>query len=274
MAKPSKQHKRASVGKAATHKRSTRHKPREARGSASSRGYGHRWSKFRLSFLARNPLCEYCQAKGRVEAANICDHDLPHDHDPALFWNNTFTALCKPCHDSTKQRMERRYSGDYLLRAIREAKQKRFGYSIPHGLMNSNVPVTLVCGPPAGGKSTWVRANSQEEDIAIDLDVYRERIGGAKWDNNPAIVKEAFRLRANDIKSLHERSTGRAYLIVLAPTKAERDAWSDALGKTTVKIIAPPQDVCISRAKSDRRRASVLSMQAPAIRKWFTDWTE
>ena len=122
MARAVQQHKRPHVGKAATHKRSAKHKPREGRGSASSRGYGYRWSKFRLSFLSRNPLCEYCQAKGRVEAANVCDHDLPHEHDPELFWDNTFTALCKHCHDSTKQRMERLYNGDRLLLAIRVAK--------------------------------------------------------------------------------------------------------------------------------------------------------
>lgn len=122
MASAAQQHRRIPAGKVTTHKRSTKHKPREARGSAASRGYGRRWSNFRLSFLSTNPLCEYCKAKGRVEAAVICDHDLPHEHDPELFWSNTFTALCKHCHDSTKQRMERRYSGDDLLRAIRVAK--------------------------------------------------------------------------------------------------------------------------------------------------------
>ena len=116
-------HKRKPVGK--PHKRSTRHKPRETREHASGRGYNHRWARFRLSFLSRNPLCEYCAAKDRIVPAAICDHDLPHDHDPALFWDNTFTALCKRCHDSTKQRMERRYSGDKLLDAIKAAKTKR-----------------------------------------------------------------------------------------------------------------------------------------------------
>ena len=122
MAKALQQHRRATVGKVTAHKRSAKHKPREARGSAASRGYGYRWAKFRLAFLSANPLCEYCKAKDRVEAANICDHDLPHEHDPELFWDNTFTALCKRCHDSTKQRMERLYSGDKLLSAIRVAK--------------------------------------------------------------------------------------------------------------------------------------------------------
>lgn len=116
------QHKRRPIGK--PHKRSTQHKPREARGNSSSRGYDKRWERFRKSFLHANPLCEYCLARGQVTPATVCDHDLPHDHDPALFWDNTFTALCKWDHDSTKQRMERRYKGESLLAAVRVAKGK------------------------------------------------------------------------------------------------------------------------------------------------------
>jgi len=118
------QHRRPSIGKAKPHKRTARHAPRETRANSSARGYDHRWEKFRASFLARNPLCEYCLARGRVEPATICDHDLPHEHDADLFWNNTFTALCATDHNSTKQRMERRYRGDDLLRAIARAKGK------------------------------------------------------------------------------------------------------------------------------------------------------
>lgn len=71
-----------------------------------------------------NPLCEFCLARGHTASATVCDHDIPHEQDPALFWDNTFTALCKWDHDSTKQRMERRFKGDALLRAIAKAKGK------------------------------------------------------------------------------------------------------------------------------------------------------
>jgi 5-methylcytosine-specific restriction protein A len=124
MAKASLQHKRPAVGTATAHKRTVRYTPRETRGNSSSRGYDHRWAKFRVAFLKENPLCEYCMARNpdRPVVAVICDHDLPHEHDPSLFWNNSFTALCKWDHDSTKQRMERRYKGENLLRAVRVAK--------------------------------------------------------------------------------------------------------------------------------------------------------
>jgi hypothetical protein len=114
------QHTRKTIG--TPHKRSARHRPKESRGNSSSRGYDARWERFRRAFLIRNPLCEYCMARGHVTPATVCDHDLPHDADPELFWDNTFTALCKWDHDSTKQRMERRYKGQALLQAVRAAK--------------------------------------------------------------------------------------------------------------------------------------------------------
>jgi 5-methylcytosine-specific restriction protein A len=120
MASGAKAHTRKPVG--TPHNRSTTHRPREQRTHAAARGYDHKWAKFRASFLASNPLCEYCMARGQVEVATVCDHDLPHEQDAHLFWDNTFTALCKRDHDSTKQRMERRYKGDALLAAIRVAK--------------------------------------------------------------------------------------------------------------------------------------------------------
>jgi 5-methylcytosine-specific restriction protein A len=120
MASGAKAHTRKPVG--TPHKRSTTHRPREQRTHAAARGYDHKWAKFRTSFLASNPLCEYCMARGRVEVATVCDHDLPHEQDAHLFWDNTFTACCAHHHNSLKQRLERQYKGESLLAQIRKHK--------------------------------------------------------------------------------------------------------------------------------------------------------
>lgn len=85
--------------------------------------YGSKWDKERLTFLKANPLCVMCQEQGRVSAATVVDHIIPHklkeslrSNDPVaiaksqkLFWSRkNWQALCKQHHDSTKQRMEKR----------------------------------------------------------------------------------------------------------------------------------------------------------------------
>jgi 5-methylcytosine-specific restriction protein A len=48
-----------------------------------------------------------CEREGRLTAATVVDHITPHRSDPKLFWDPAnHQAICKPHHDSTKQRQE------------------------------------------------------------------------------------------------------------------------------------------------------------------------
>jgi 5-methylcytosine-specific restriction endonuclease McrA len=107
------------------HKPKAKSLPKEARGNAMDRGYDHKWHKFSAGFKRANPLCEYCLADGKIVASEVTDHDLPHQGDKELFWDNTFTALCAKCHNGAKQRSEMLYSGDDLLEWVRKRKTKR-----------------------------------------------------------------------------------------------------------------------------------------------------
>lgn len=80
---------------------------RAGKQGSTARGYGYRWQQYRLRYLAQHPLCVMCEAAGRVEAAVVVDHVVPHEGDQQLFWSaSNHQALCKPCHDGTKQRQE------------------------------------------------------------------------------------------------------------------------------------------------------------------------
>jgi hypothetical protein len=49
-----------------------------------------------------------CEAAGFVVASSVVDHIKPHRGDQKLFWApDNWQALCKNCHDSEKQRIER-----------------------------------------------------------------------------------------------------------------------------------------------------------------------
>ncbi|MFO3723961.1 HNH endonuclease signature motif containing protein [Pseudomonas sp. HLMP] len=92
------------------------------RGNSASRGYGHRWRLAREVFLANNPFCVMCSTNRRPVASTVVDHKIAprlqeakESGDPEklrvawkLFWDqDNWQPLCKLCHDSVKQRLER-----------------------------------------------------------------------------------------------------------------------------------------------------------------------
>ncbi len=68
-----------------------------------------RWRNARKQYLQDHPLCVMCKQQGRVVSATVVDHREPHEGDLYLFWDReNWQPLCKPHHDSTKQRQEHR----------------------------------------------------------------------------------------------------------------------------------------------------------------------
>lgn len=66
-----------------------------------------RWREKREHQLSIEPLCRMCAQVGRVTAATVADHVVPHKGSLTLFWSGALQSLCKSCHDSHKQREER-----------------------------------------------------------------------------------------------------------------------------------------------------------------------
>ena len=47
-----------------------------------------------------HPLCAECQRHGRVTAATVVDHIIPHRGNMELFWDrDNWDSLCAPCHN-------------------------------------------------------------------------------------------------------------------------------------------------------------------------------
>lgn len=75
--------------------------------NSTQRGYGYKWQQARLAFLAKHPLCAYCERDGRVTEATVVDHIKPHRGDMRLFWDRSnWSPLCATCHSSVKQAEE------------------------------------------------------------------------------------------------------------------------------------------------------------------------
>jgi 5-methylcytosine-specific restriction endonuclease McrA len=67
------------------------------------------WKAGRHVFLQHNPLCEICRGAGRVTPSTVVNHRKAHRGCWTLFKDTTnWQALCKPCHDSEGQSIDKR----------------------------------------------------------------------------------------------------------------------------------------------------------------------
>ncbi len=78
----------------------------KARGSASSRGYGYRWQRYRRRYLAEHPLCERCEEQGHTMVATVVHHikEATGKHDPLFWQEQNHQALCRECHEEVHRR--------------------------------------------------------------------------------------------------------------------------------------------------------------------------
>lgn len=218
-----------------------------------SRFYNRQWEKARRVFLAHHRWCAHC----KQARAAVVDHITPHKGNKALFWDRSnWQALCKPCHDGFKRSVERRDQArgtDVTGRPLDPVHP--WNDSIPHGMRPSAVPVYLVVGPPASGKSTYIGQQAAPGDLVIDLDRILSGLGFDAWTDNVAHLRRALRHRDRLLCSLAFRTTGAAWFATLAPTSRERRAWAAAFGQCELVVIDTPVELCRTRILTDPKRA-------------------
>ncbi len=116
------------------------------------------------------------------------------------------------------------------------------------------VALTVVIGPPAGGKSTWVLERAKPGDVVIDFDRLAVALcgqGGDPHDHAPAVtaVARAARTAAIEAAIKHSAKTN-VYLIHSSPG-AQRMEQYRAMGAEVVTV-DPGRDVVRQRCKSER----------------------
>jgi 5-methylcytosine-specific restriction protein A len=238
-------------------------RPDVQRGSSTEQGYGSKWREARLAHLSEHPLCVRCDAEGFVTAATVVDHIQPHKGDRNLFWSRSnWQSLCET-HHNRKTAME---DGGFGNGAWLDWH--------PEWMPRSVVPVTLVCGAPASGKTTYVQQHMRPGDVVIDLDEIGAALSGQVSHDWPlSYLRAAGHERNRRIAALSDaeavRGVGRAWLIVGEADAARRQWWCDKLGDVTVVVMATPYEVCVARVRGDRRRARKVEALADAIGKWW-----
>ena len=121
----------------------------------------------RAQQLERQPICETC----RCAPATIAHHKRPHQGNWNLFADpNNLESTCKPCHDGAIQRGER--AGNWIEEIhLGSGVMVASNLLWPKELRPSRIPLVVISGAPASGKSHLVAQRKSDGDIVIDLDV-------------------------------------------------------------------------------------------------------
>ena len=121
--------------------------------------------------------------------------------------------------------------------------------------------ITLVIGPPCGGKTTYVSEHAQPGDVVIDFDAIARELGSPdEWRHGEPYWSQAYAETEARIAAISTEET--AWVIRCAPDlrqRAELTAWLAA----EVVVCDPGEATCLARARtrpSGTRRA---------IRMWY-----
>ena len=118
--------------------------------------YDRKWRARRHAYITSHPWCEDCLAQGIYEPATEVHHVIAHRGNHEIFVRSPLMALCIPCHK------HRTYK-----RSEKDGPGKFPEMNAPHPAL----PVYLVCGAPASGKTSFVQSKAKAGDIVFDLDV-------------------------------------------------------------------------------------------------------
>jgi AAA domain len=229
------------------------------------RGYDGEWQRARKMHLAKHPSCS---TFGCSMPATDVDHIQSVQDRPDLRLEpSNFRSLCKHHHSQRTARDQgfaRTGEANSVNAPLRGARH-------PEWLRPSIVPLTLVCGAPGAGKSTYVEQRRGHRDMVLDLDAIIAKLSGLPLYNAAPSWRDAALRWRNGRLSLLGYVSSRwplAWLIVSEPRAHWRQWWVDKMGARVV-VLETPAAVCVEHIVHDPRRSDSARARALEGVHWW-----
>ncbi|MFQ5535468.1 MAG: HNH endonuclease [Sphingomonadales bacterium] len=211
------------------------------------------WQRLRAMVLRQEPRCRPCRRAGRLTVATEVDHVTPIGQGGDKRDRRNLQSICRDCH------------------IAKTSAERGFGPQALADLKPSAIPLTIVCGPPGSGKSTYVAKRAGVMDLVIDLDEIVARLSGKPiYHDKHKWLAPAMAERNRMLWSLaDDRRHDAAWLIVGAPRAAFRLAWSERLRAREVVVFETPAMVCQLRIRNDHRRDGTDAADEEPVLTWW-----
>lgn len=133
--------------------------------------------------------------------------------------------------------------------------------------------MTIVCGPPGSGKSTYVRRHSIWGDLVIDLDAIFGAITGLPpYDKPQVLLLWAMEARDALYARLDQPGDLRAAWIVTSGARlADREQLRQRFHADVIVLEISEQD-CLRHVQQDAARKARWQQWQPIIRRWWQQY--
>ena len=135
--------------------------------------------------------------------------------------------------------------------------------------------VTLVCGPPGAGKSSWVSERAGHGDLVWDHDLVAWALSGGRlerYDRPRQLLPFVMAARRGVFRELVS-SPVRGWVILSEPKATRRERIASQLGAEIVVLDVDPNRCMRNILNDPNRGLRSMQLTQPLIDKWWKDYT-